>query len=272
VRSWACLSRIDEDGSGLLLGFDAVTSTKRVGLRRIRAAADRSERHLVEQVLTFARRRDPQLREASLRKLVAESVSLLRASLPDAVELVVGDTADAVVLAKPAQLQQVILNLANNAAQAISHTGLVGLRTEIHSLPEARSLSHGFLAPGSDVCIVVTDHGHGIGPATQERIFEPFFTTKSNGSGLGLATAREIVAEHGGPLHVQSTVGVGSRFEVWLPLAATAEPAADEEVGGARIGRGETVLVLEQDRERLLRDKEILAALGFEPVGYRQVA
>jgi signal transduction histidine kinase len=240
-------------------------------LEQIRAAGQRA-RELVEQILTFARRRDPQLRMASLRSLVAESVSLLRASLPEAVELVVSNTADAVLLGEPAQLQQVILNLANNAAQAMSNTGLVELHTEVHSLAEARSLSHGVLAPGSYVCIVVSDHGRGIDPAMQERIFEPFFTTRWNGSGLGLATIREIVAEHKGAVHVVSTVGLGSRFEVWLPSAATTAPALDEELQATRIGRGETVLLVDHDLERLLRDEEILAALGFEPVGYRRAA
>jgi signal transduction histidine kinase len=352
LRSWACVSRVHEDGSRLLLGFDAVASTHRIGfggefgllvglnaiatalsqrvleqerarlearlqqarrletvgvfasgithnlnnmlaailgyaemageqdgegrdypavLQQIHSAGQRA-RELVEQILTFARRRDVQPRRASLSKLVEESVSLLRASLPETVELAVSDTAHAEVLGEPAQLQQVILNLVNNAAQAMSNVGLVELRTEIHALSEVRSLSHGFLTPGSYVCTVVSDHGRGIDPAMQERIFEPFFTTKWNGSGLGLATTREIVAEHGGALHVESTVGLGSRFEVWLPLAATTAPAPDEDLRGARIGHGETVLMIEQDRERLLRHEEILAALGFEPVGYERAA
>jgi CheY-like chemotaxis protein len=104
-----------------------------------------------------------------------------------------------------------------------------------------------------------------------ERIFEPFFTTRSLGSGLGLATTRDIVREHGGVINVQSAVGVGSRFEVWLPCVDAAASTPDD-VAALPLGRGETVLVVEADREHLLRDEEILAALGYEPVGFTRLA
>ncbi len=240
-------------------------------LQQIRGAGQRA-REVVDQILIFARRREPQLQTASVRRLVEESVSLLRASLPETVELVVSNLDNALVLGEPAQLQQVILNLGNNAAQAMSNAGLIELDTELRSLPRSQSLSHGMLSPGSYICITVVDHGSGIDPAMQERIFEPFFTTRWNGSGLGLATTREIVTEHGGAMHVRSNLGLGSRFEVWLPLAAESAPAPERPAIGMPVGNGETVLLVEQDIERLLRDEEILAALGFEPVGYLQAA
>jgi CheY-like chemotaxis protein len=103
---------------------------------------------------------------------------------------------------------------------------------------------------------------------TLSRIFEPFFTTRSSGNGLGLATAVEIVREHNGAINVQSRPGEGSRFEVWLPCLATAEPAAELEAPEVAVGHGETVLMVASDGVRLLRDEEMLAALGFEPVGF----
>jgi FixJ family two-component response regulator len=104
--------------------------------------------------------------------------------------------------------------------------------------------------------------------ATLERLFEPFFTTRAAGNGLGLATVREIVREHGGAIDVWSKPGVGSRFEVWLPRVADAcwEPAEDTPV--LPLGRGETVLLMAGDRAQLLRDEETLAALGYEPIGF----
>jgi CheY-like chemotaxis protein len=98
-------------------------------------------------------------------------------------------------------------------------------------------------------------------------MFEPFFTTRLAGTGLGLATVREIVRDHDGAIGAQSRPGQGSRFEVWLPATAaggtaTLEPAA------LPLGRGEAVLIVESERERLLRDEEKLAALGYEPVGF----
>jgi hypothetical protein len=105
--------------------------------------------------------------------------------------------------------------------------------------------------------------------ATLDRIFEPFFTTRPDGNGLGLATARDIVREHNGALQVKSAVGAGTRFEIWLPTLPSHQPIFVQHASGnAGRGVGETVLVLEADRGRLLRHEEILAALGYEPVGF----
>ena len=101
-----------------------------------------------------------------------------------------------------------------------------------------------------------------------ERIFEPFFTTRMMGNGLGLATSYDIVREHGGAMHVESTPGAGSRFEVWLPRTNETRPEPDDAMPVLPLGNGEAVLLVESDPERLLRDEELLAALGYEPVGY----
>jgi CheY-like chemotaxis protein len=101
-----------------------------------------------------------------------------------------------------------------------------------------------------------------------ERIFEPFFTTREAGNGLGLATVREIVREHGGAMNVWSVVGTGSRFEVWLPCETARGAPAGDEVRRLPLGRGETLLLVDGDRDRLLASEELLAALGYEPVGF----
>jgi signal transduction histidine kinase len=265
---------------GAILGYTEMadeqgTSDRNSGriLEDIRGAAERA-RELVDNILAFARRRDAQHRPVSMHDLVAEATSLLRASLPATVEVAVRGTSEpATVSGTPTQLQQVILNLCNNAAQAMGYLGRIEIETAtvVIDLRSVRPLSHGDIKPGRYVRITVSDSGCGIDEAALERIFEPFFTTRLRGSGLGLATTRDIVREHGGAINVQSTLGVGSRFEIWLPrVDATA--STPDVVAALLLGRGETVLLVEEDGERLLRDEEILAALGYEPVGFTRAA
>ncbi|WP_455153277.1 two-component system VirA-like sensor kinase [Bradyrhizobium cenepequi] len=241
-------------------------------LRAIRRGAERA-RDLVEQILLFGRHRDTRRRPLSAHSLVTEAVSLLNVSLPANVDLTIREPlATAIVSGEPAQLQQVILNLCNNAAQAIGDHGRIEIAMDIREITEARSLSHDTLQPGRYVCIVVTDTGRGMDEATLARIFEPFFTTRSSGNGLGLATVREIVHEHGGAMNVQSVPGKGSRFEVWLPCVAMAAPISDIKPAMLPVGKGETVLMVTSDQARLLRDEETLAAIGYEPVGFGTAA
>jgi CheY-like chemotaxis protein len=207
-----------------------------------------------------------------VRNLCEEAASLLRASLPDGVKLIMGDVpVDIAVSGEPAQLQQVILNLCTNAAQAMEGSGYVRLAAEQTVVAARFPLSHGELMPGRYVCLSVSDTGHGFDEGVARRLFEPFFTTRLKGTGLGLATVREIVREHNGAMNVRSKPGRGSCFEAWLPAAAIDSTAA---VGPAMLplGRGETVLIVESERERLPGDEEILAALGYEPVGFDRPA
>jgi CheY-like chemotaxis protein len=153
----------------------------------------------------------------------------------------------------------------------MENTGRIEVETEVHEVADVRYLTHGELQPGRYVRIAVRDAGRGMDGATLARIFEPFFTTRSAGNGLGLATVREIVREHGGTMSVTSTPGEGSRFEVWLPCLATAGPASEADPPEFSLGRGETVLMVADDSARLLRDEEMLAALGYEPVGFTAI-
>jgi signal transduction histidine kinase/FixJ family two-component response regulator len=240
-------------------------------LEAIRRGAEQA-RDLVEQILAFGSRRDVRRRPVSTKALVADAASLLQASLPSRIELAIRLAPQAAfVSGEPVQLQQVILNLCNNAAQATERAGRVEVETEVHDVASPRALSHGEIAPGRYVRIAIRDTGRGIDKATLERIFEPFFTTRSAGNGLGLATVREIVREHGGAISVWSVPGMGSRFEVWLPCVA-AVGSAPNDAAALPFGGGETVLLIANDRAQLLRDEETLAALGYEPIGFTGAA
>jgi signal transduction histidine kinase len=247
-----------------------ISAESRAGhnLAAIRRAAERAQ-DLIDQLLTFGRRRDPRRSFVRVGELIDETVSLLRVSLPTEVNLIVCETSGNVVVSgSPAQLQQVLLNFCNNASHAMDGKGRIEIRTEIHEIARAESLSHGDLAPGRYVQIAVSDAGRGMDKRTLEQLFKPFFTTRLGGNGLGLATVREIVREHAGAINVDSTVGVGSRFEAWLPCVHTATASPRDNLVALPLGGGETLMVIDDERERLLQDEEILAALGYEPIGF----
>jgi signal transduction histidine kinase len=237
-------------------------------LREIRRVGKRASA-LVDQIMAFGRHRDAIRRPLSVRSLVADAASLLRALLPTPCSLVIREVPGAAVVSGScAHLQQAIVNLCNNAAQAMGNAGRIEVETCVYEIAEERPLSQGALEPGRYVCIAVSDSGRGMDEVTIGRIFEPFFTTRVDGNGLGLATVREIVREHAGTMNVESTLGVGSRFEVWLPCIAPTEPAPGEPNSALFLGRGETLVVIDGNRELLLRHEEMLAALGYEPIGF----
>ena len=232
----------------------------------IRQAAERG-RDLIDNILTFGRRNDAPGQKVQLRGLIEEAVSLVRVSLPPGIELLIEEVPDcAAISGEPAQLQQVLLNLCTNAMQSIESRGTIRVTTEQKAVTAPLPLTHGELTPGPYVCLRVTDTGRGFDETVARRLFEPFFTTRAGGTGLGLATVREIVREHRGAMNVESEIGRGSRFEVWLPTAAADGPPPP----APPLGRGQTVMVVDNQRERLLRDEEMLAALGYEPVGFEQ--
>jgi signal transduction histidine kinase len=264
---------------GAILGYaemarDRVEPDSRTAgsLDEIRLAGERA-RDLVDQILTFGRRGDARRERVCVKALAAEAVSMLSASLPPGVEVRIRETpGETSVLGEPARLQQVLLNLCTNAAQAMDGAGVVELDIGVSVPGSASWPGPDEFAPGPYTVLAVTDHGCGMDEATRDRIFEPFFSTRREGNGLGLATSRDIVREHGGVVTVRSTPGHGTRFEIWLPCT----PPAQGEAGPVPVqrvvdslgrGNGQTVLVVDGDRERLLRNEEILAALGYDPVG-----
>jgi signal transduction histidine kinase len=239
-------------------------------IAEIEKAAERG-RDLVDSILTFGRRSAARSSLISITALLSETASLLRASLPSSVELVVaGAPGGLAVFGERAQLQQVIVNLCRNAAQAMGESGRIDVSADAQHLMTARVFSSGELEPGSYARIAVSDAGPGFGEDVAKRLFEPFFTTRPAGTGLGLATVRKIVRDHDGAIDVASAQGKGSRFEVWLPAANTnaSTTMRSEPVVPPRLGHGETVLIVHDDRDTLLGDEEILAALGYEPIGF----
>jgi signal transduction histidine kinase len=264
---------------GAILGFTEsaqlqVPAADRVSgsLGEIRRAGERA-RDLVDQILTFGRRRTVRRARISVLEWIGEARSLLEATLPPHVRLVVREAVPGVmVCAELTSLQQVILNVCNNAAQAMDAPGTIEIQIATRELEHGSVTGPAGLAAGRYVVVSVTDPGRGIDEATLERVFEPFFTTRAEGNGLGLALVREVISEHSGTVRIRSTPGAGTRVDIWLPRSESQSLTESELHEAANRGSGEAVLVLEANRERLLRHEEILAALGYEPVGFTGVA
>ena len=226
---------------------------------------------LVDQILAFSRRGEHERRPTRVQPVVEETVDLLRASLPATIAIRTRlEAEDATVLGDPSQLQQIVVNLAANAAQAMDGHGALTIALDTVELASDLALSHGSLAAGRYARLTVSDAGRGMDEATAERIFEPFFTTKAAGSGtgLGLSTVHGIVADHGGAINVKSRPGAGSAFEVYLARTAAPATGAAPARAPAPSGRGETVLLVDDETSLVLLGEEMLAALGYEPVGF----
>jgi CheY-like chemotaxis protein len=135
---------------------------------------------------------------------------------------------------------------------------------------EARALSRGLLHPGSYVRLTVRDTGVGIPPAVLERMFDPFFTTKGvgQGTGLGLSLVHGIVSDLGGAIDVTTKAGGGTTFEIWLPVAGETAMPPLEAASPLPRGKGETVMIVDDERPLVALAEEITAQLGYEPVGF----
>ncbi|MDP3072393.1 MAG: response regulator [Opitutaceae bacterium] len=226
---------------------------------------------LVKQLLTFARGCDGQRVLLQPRHLLRELVTLLPGLLPKTCELKASFPHDLwVVEGDATQFHQVLLNLCVNARDAMPHGGRLTLSAVNVRIDEAFASMQPGARPGPHVAFVVTDTGGGIPADILPRIFEPFFTTKEpgRGTGLGLATVQTIARSHGGFVQVQSTVGHGTIFKVFLPAqpdTSVAEPEAGPDRNSR--GSGEQVLVVEDDE--LLRE---MLQRCLEANGYRVIA
>ena len=209
--------------------------------RCLMEAADRMAR-LTSQMLAYSGRGRFVVEPVDLSRQVVQIVSLIQASIPKTVELRLAlDNNLPAIEADASQLQQVIMNLVINAAEAIdTGQGMVEVRTGVHEVGERNCTP---MSParrprrGEYVVLTVQDNGHGMDPATQARIFDPFFTTKFTGRGLGLSAVLGIVRGHRGLLTVDSRPGAGTTFRVFFPVAGGRHPAASVIAAGRGAGQ-----------------------------------
>ncbi|MBM9612663.1 response regulator [Desulfobulbus rhabdoformis] len=228
-------------------------------------AADRAGQ-LVDQILKFSRRSSKELSSLKLSTIVKEATKLLRASFPANVDLELRIDADLYVKADPTQIHQIVMNLCTNAYQALEgEVGKISIHLFRKILSPTQGVEIGRLQPGNYACMQVEDSGKGIPKEYLQRIFEPYFTTKKmqEGTGLGLSVVHGIVNDHRGTVTVESTVGQGSSFTVYLP-----EAKQDQKVGlpqNARTDKEFSGCILVVDDEQPILDffVQILQHLGF---------
>jgi signal transduction histidine kinase len=223
---------------------------------------------LTRRLLAFARRQPLQPQRVDLTALVGGTVKLLRRVLGDNIEVsleLAKDTGP--VMADPAQLEAALTNLATNARDAMPAGGKLMIATAKTHLDAAYAALRPDVEAGDYAMVEVTDTGEGMAPEVIERIFEPFYTTKGRdrGTGLGLSMVFGFLKQSGGHVAVYSEVGVGTTFRLYLPsLTGAAASAAPAQPMGPIQGRGETVLVVEDnDALRRIALRE-LRALGYQ--------
>ena len=231
--------------------------------------AGRRARDLVEQILTFSRRSDRAKETVALKPTVEEVLKLLRSTLPATIEIQ-QSLADApgLVIADSSQIHQVLMNLCTNAAQAMdTGEGVLTVSLEPAHLDDAAAQRLG-LPSGPYHRLKVRDTGKGMDRAIADRIFEPFFTTKERGegTGLGLSVVHGIVTDHGGAITVDSTLGVGTEFLIYLPEVDAAGAASEEaEVSQSPRGTGR-ILIVDDEIAVMKMSAQLLTRLGYEVV------
>jgi PAS domain S-box-containing protein len=238
----------------------------RSDLDEIRAAGVRAA-DLMHQLLAFSRQQVLQPKVVDLCEVVNGMEKMLKRLIGEDVELVARVSPGGKILVDPGQMEQVIMNLAVNARDAMPRGGELTIDAAEVMLDAAHASEQVGARPGPHVVLTVTDTGVGMDKATQARIFEPFFTTKEEGkgTGLGLATVFGIVRQSGGMISVQSELGKGTTFKVYFPLAQGAvppeAPLAPPDMGNLR--GSETILLVEDEERVRVLGRTILRKYGY---------
>jgi PAS domain S-box-containing protein len=256
MNGYTDLAKMHAAGNAAVL--DNLDTVSKAGARAV---------NLVRQILTFSRQHEVRRKPIQMQEVVAESLKLLRATIPTTIEFRIALSPDApIVLADATQVHQIVMNLGTNAWHAmLDRPGRLEVKLQKLEVDSMLAGTHPQLRVGAYARLSVSDTGCGMDRATMERIFEPFFTTKEPGvgTGLGLAVVHGIMQDHDGVVTVYSHPGEGTVFHLYFP-AYVGEPAAADAVSAAILdGRGRRILYVD--------DEEVLAQMGkktLERLGY----
>ncbi len=235
-------------------------------LEEILAAADRAT-HLTQALLAFSRKQIITLQPTDLNSIIISIEKMLGRLISEEIKLQTRlSDEELIVMADPGQIDQVIINLATNARDAMPDGGSLTIETSYFRMTEDYGKSHGSDTSGDYALLTVSDNGQGMDEETQTRIFEPFFTTKDvgKGTGLGLSIVYGIIKQHNGFVTVNSEAGNGTTFKIYLSLAK-GEPAPKRlaEAMEVMTGGNETVLVVEDNTEVRNFTRTLLEQNGY---------
>ena len=236
--------------------------------RQIAIAAERAA-NLTRQLLMFSRKQIMQPQLLNLNEVINDLAKILRASVGEQVELKRHTSDDLPPIhADSGMMEQILVNLAVNARDAMPRGGGLTISTKFEPIDAAYASRQPEAREGNFICLTVADTGHGMDNGTLSRIFEPFFTTKEigKGTGLGLATVYGIVKQHQGWIEVESQIGHGTTFKVFIPIATKAAPAPASSKSKDMPTGSETILLVED--ETALRElvQEILEKRGYHVI------
>ena len=230
-------------------------------------------RELVEQILTFSRQSPrTEYGAINLGPVLEEARRFLRATLPANINIEAEIDPDcSQVLADATQIHQVILNLGSNAAHAMRrYGGTLRLRLQPWEIDTDQAIRLSDVRPGHYLRLSLSDTGHGMDEATQQRIFEPFFTTKNTqeGTGLGLAVVHGIINAHRGAISLESQVGVGTTFHVYLPTGSKEASLQGGDTTPAPQGAGELVCIVDDEGIVSRYTKSAIEKLGYKTIAF----
>lgn len=221
---------------------------------------------LVRRILTFCRRMEADLQPVDLNREIRQIRNLLSRTIPKTIEIKLILSEDLrLVSADRSQIEQVILNLAVNAKDAMQAGGEVIIKTKNMALDQEYCTLHPGTQPGEHVVLEVSDTGHGMEKDVLERVFDPFFTTKEpgKGTGLGLATVFGIVKVHQGHIQCSSQPGMGTAFRIYLPAAESKSRLGPDTISTIPVGGTETVLIVDEDQAILNMMRKLLSRAGY---------
>ncbi len=252
------------------LGAAGMTASPEVAFKDIRKGGLRAK-DLVRRILTFSRPSEPERRVIDISAVVEEALSFVRNTLAPSIELRVELMPRCpTTLGDANQIQHVLINLVSNAAFAMPHGGTLTIRIRQQHCRRNYRVATGELTPGPYLVIEVEDSGVGIQEANVCKVFDAFFTTKApgEGTGLGLPIVRGIAEEHGGAVDVTSVVGKGSLFSLFLPAITSDQDTlvAESPSELSPRGRGERVLVVDDEESIAILTRSALEGLGYSAV------